>query len=109
MIEIMHFDTPQINHTTGNRATQIYLHISFKRAKLIHILHGPDLVSRGVIKQRRDIPKGEAPQSALTSENLFQHIHRHEMFDLGSVQALVLSKLVSRHIDIIQANVVQKN
>ena len=84
-------------------------HISCKRAKLIHILHGPDLVRRGVIKCRRNPSKGEAPQSALTSENWFQNIHRHEMFDLGNVQALVLSKLVSRHIEIIQANVVQNN
>ena len=72
-----------MNVITGNRATQIYLHIRSKRAKLIHILHGPDLLRRGLIKRRRDLSKGEAPQDALTSENWFQHIHRHEMFDLG--------------------------
>ena len=72
-----------MNVTTGNRATQISLHIRSKRAKLIHIQHEPDKSRRGVIKRRRDLSKGEAPQSALTSENWFQHIHRHEMFDLG--------------------------
>ena len=76
-----------------------YIYMRFKRAKLIH---EPDLLRIGVIKRRRDLSKGEAPQSALTSENWFQNIHRHEMFDLGNVQALVLSKQVSRHIDILR-------